>query len=175
MTVRGLLLGQGKSAYIYLNLFLPQNPSPSNIFSLFSLFSSSSYYDGWGEHNPWTKTVHSCQVKISRLSCGILRDTRNALLFMHPEICPGVSRNGRCTTFGEPVPASSQCLFCCWYMSVLVSTNGYFCVHLGTCKYLWMYLVTFGDEPVFFCKMAEHQLNIVFSIVLHKMPRQHNL
>ena len=67
----------------------------------------------------------------------------------------------------------------CQRLFVYVSTCQCQQVLLGTSRYLkgllWVYLVTFEDEPFYSCKLAEDQLYIVFSIVLNKMPRQHNL
>ena len=66
----------------------------------------------------------------------------------------------------------------CQRLFVYVSTCQCQQVLLGTSRYLkgllWVYLVTFEDEPFYSCKLAEDQLYIVFSIVLNKMPRQHN-
>ena len=139
----GLFLRQVKSAYLSQSFPFTKSHSIKYLWPRFPSFLCTRFkifMKGWMSNIIGEKQYNLDKVQISRLSCGIFRDTRNALLFMHPEICPGVSWNGRWTTFGEPVPASNQCLYCSWYLSVRFSTMGYFRVLLRTQRYMPVYV-----------------------------------
>ena len=107
-----------KTAAFCRNLWVTKSlPRASETIRFISIYIFHSifprfYFSSWSQARGWWKGGPGrarspdilANLKISRPSCGIFGDGRNALLFMRPEICPGLV----CRDIGTKQPLESH-------------------------------------------------------------------
>ena len=101
--------------YLWVTKSLPQASETIRFISIYIFHSifPRFYFSSWSQTRGWWKGGPGrtrspdilAKLKISRPSCGIFGDGRNALLFMRPEICPGLA----CRDIGTKQPLESHC------------------------------------------------------------------
>ena len=100
--------------YLWVTKSSPQASGTIRFISIYIFHSifPRFYFSSWSQARGWLKGGPGrarspdilANLKISRTSCGIFGDGRNALLFMRPEICPGLA----CRDIGTKQPLESH-------------------------------------------------------------------